>query len=245
MLMHIFSDDSKFWYYFANSSAPLGDQPWSTLKDLNIMRELESADCVILEGSSGTSDWYPFGLTEYYYDHIAEPSVLEAVKQNIRSNSDWLASIKKDKYPAGASEDEILTMESKIICRDRQTVAIKAENGKFISAGGDTDKELIANRDGASDWEIYSILYLPNGKVALYSYKNKFLSAELAQRGELSSTRTHIGDWEMFTIENPEEGKIALKASNGKYVSLDRKSLQLISGANSIGKSETFEIVKK
>ncbi|HXU26418.1 MAG TPA: hypothetical protein VN698_04240, partial [Bacteroidia bacterium] len=42
MLMHIFTEDSKFWYYFATTSFPIGDVAGVPLKDVNVVKELET-----------------------------------------------------------------------------------------------------------------------------------------------------------------------------------------------------------
>ncbi|MGZ3865216.1 MAG: alginate O-acetyltransferase AlgX-related protein, partial [Bacteroidia bacterium] len=242
IMKFVFSDDSKFWYYFNNASVPLGDQPWGSLKDLNIIHELESSDCVLLEGSMGTTDWYPFGVADYYYEHVVVPGILEAVKQNVKGNKNWTDNLMKND-PEGYSQEELITQAARRVCRDRSTIVIKAANNKFVCAGGDEQKELLANRDAASDWETYNMLQLANDRVAIYSHKNKFLSAELAQHNEITSTRTNIGDWEMFAVEGKGDGFVAFKASNGKYLSLDVKSQRIVASANSVGQNEKFKIV--
>ncbi|MGZ3862616.1 MAG: alginate O-acetyltransferase AlgX-related protein [Bacteroidia bacterium] len=242
MFKYLFSDDSKFWYYFNNISAPMGDQPMGSLKDLNIMKELESADVVILEGSPGTSDWYPFGLADYYYDNIAPAEIIECVKRNVAGNGPWIQNLRSQR-PPDMNDEEMILAEVKRVCRDKEVISIKAANGKFICAGATEQKELLANRDAASDWETYNMLKLGNGMVAIYSYKNTFLSAELGQKNEITSTRNNIGDWEMFRVEGKGDGFVAFKASNGKYLSLDGKSLQIVASANSVGVNEKFKLI--
>ena len=142
MVGQIFSPDSKFLHYFGETYAPFDDQQFGKKEKLDVMRELESADIVILEGSIGTIDIYPFGVAEYYYNNVTKPEVVEYVRKYVATNPTVLEGLKKRNAPK--SIDELVFDEAKRMCRDRQTFTLKAANDKFISAGGDGDKELVA-----------------------------------------------------------------------------------------------------
>ena len=42
------------------------------MEDVDIVKELESADIVILEGSMGTLGEFPFGVADYYQDNFSK-----------------------------------------------------------------------------------------------------------------------------------------------------------------------------
>ncbi|HEX7414489.1 MAG TPA: hypothetical protein VF411_10645 [Bacteroidia bacterium] len=242
MLMNIFTEDSKFWYYFAMNSCPIGDAAGCPLKDINIMKELETADIVLLISNISTLDRFPFGVTDYYYNNVAPPEILESVCQNIKGSSAWMANLNNKTSTTNLSIDEKVTAEAKRICRNKKNFTLKAANDKYICAGGAEDKILFANRDAGSDWETFSALFLENDKVAIYSYKNKFLSSELSNKAEIVSNKIGIDTWEMFTIIRLDNDFVAFKASNGKYFSLDEKSLQIFATGSYIGKNEKFKL---
>lgn len=244
MLMHIFSEDSKFWFYFARHSFPLGDVPGVPLESMNIMKELESADVVLLVGNIGTIGEFPFGVADYYYDNIAANGVLNAIKNNLKGNSVKMGLIKEEARTKAITPEEALQEKAKEICRDRNLVRLVGTNGKYLCAGGEEAKAPLANRDQASDWETFSMVELGNGEVAFYSYKNRFLSAELHSTKEISGTRENIGAWEIFRVVKLEKEFIAIQASNGKYISLDEKSGKLYATATSIGKNEKFKCIE-
>ena len=242
MLMNIFTEDSKFWYYFAMNSCPIGNAAGCPLKEINIMKELSTADIVLLIGNISTLDRFPFGVADYYYNNVSQPEIMEAVQKNIKENLLWTAKLNVQKNLSKASLDEIIKTEANRVCRDKKTFTIRAANGKFVCAGGNEDKVLIVNRDVASDWETFSSLNLGDDKVVIYSYKNRFLSAELGSKAEITSTRTNIGGWEIFVLQNLGDDFVAFKASNGKYLSLDEKTQQLFANADKIGANEKFKI---
>ena len=242
MLMNIFTEDSKFWYYFAMNSCPIGDAAGIPLKEVNVMRELETADIVLLIGNISTLDRFPFGVTDYYYNNIASPEIVEAVQKNIKENSLWMTKLNGKITSSNQSIDEIVTAEAKCVCRDKKTFTIKAANKKYVCAGGNEDKILIVNREVASDCETFSLLNLGDDKVAIYSYKNRFLCPELYSKAEITSTRIAIGGWETFTLQDLGDDFVAFKASNGKYISLDEKTQQLFAIADKIGPNEKFKI---
>jgi hypothetical protein len=245
MLMHIFSEDSKFWYYFAKTSCPLSDEGGVPLQALDIIEELESADYILLIGNPGTSGAFPFGVADYYFDNVAKSCLMESLTGMIKSDGKWMETIRNKVVLSDATDDEIINQEAKQICRNKKSIQLKASNNKFICAGGDDDKVLLANRDSASGWETFHLIQIGNDRVALSSYKNLFLSVELNGKKELTANRKTIGGWEIFTIQHLENDFIALKADNGKYLSLDEKTQQLFANANCAGKNEKFKLIDR
>lgn len=68
LMMHVFSEDSRYWYYFSKSF-PLSDLAGSEMKDVDVMKEIESADLVILFSNISTMDDFPFGVADYYHEN--------------------------------------------------------------------------------------------------------------------------------------------------------------------------------
>ncbi|MGZ3940727.1 MAG: DUF7910 domain-containing protein [Bacteroidia bacterium] len=231
VMQKLFSEDSKFWYYFATTSFPIGDVAGVPLHDIDVMKELRSAYYVLLVGNISTMDAFPYGIADYYFNNISTGEVNYAIIELVRGVKD---------LNKGATDQNTINMITKQICRDAKRTYIMAANGKYICAGGEEEENLVANRDEASDWERFVIYKLESNKVAISSYKNNFLSAELGKKGEITSTRNKIGGWEKFEIIQLGEGMIAFKADNGKYLSLDRRSGQIFASASVIGKDEKF-----
>jgi hypothetical protein len=239
---HMFSSDSWFWFYFASNSVPMGDGPWVDLKSLDIMQQLESADCVVLLGSIGTLDWFPFGVADYYYEHIGDPQIFAGLIKCISDNQAWVKQIRAKEGLTNASAENLINTEAKNIFRDKMPCYLRASNGKCICSGSTEDRLVLANRDVGSLWELFYMLKLTNNTVAVFSYKNKYLSVDLGSNAEVTSVNTNLGSWETFTIEDLAGGFIAIKAVNGKYLSLDEKTQKIYANGNAIGKNEKFKM---
>ncbi|HKC69229.1 MAG TPA: hypothetical protein VKG26_13420 [Bacteroidia bacterium] len=242
MLMNIFTEDSKFWYYFATTSFPIGDVAGVPLKDINIMHELETADIVLLNGNISTLSGFPFGITDYYYNNVSNPAIIDAVQKIIKGNSLWMEKLNATAAVSNVLINEVAETNARVICRNKRAITLKASNGKYICAGGDEDKILLANREAPYAWETFYMLQLDDNKIAIYSYKNKFLSAELSDKTEITSAKTNIDAWETFTLQNLDNDFVAIKACNGKYLSLDKHTQQLFANADKIGVNEKFKI---
>jgi hypothetical protein len=233
-LLHIFSEDSKFWYYFAQTSFPIGDLAGVPLKDIDVMKELETADFVILFASIGTLKEFPFGVTDYYYDHIAkETELISGISSYLKMNNNMSQKI------SGETLDKTILEEALKICRDKEVVKIKALNNKYLSSEGG---RILADKEKPSTWETFTLIPLGNNKYAIASHENKFLSSEIYSKAEITSTRININEWEVFTMVSLDNNNVAFKACNGKYISADEKSHLLFAKAISIGKEEIFQL---
>jgi hypothetical protein len=245
MMSKIFSEDSKFWFYFASTSYSLDDVSSVPLSDLNIMNELYSADLVIISGSVGNLTNFPFGITDYYYNNVAAPSIFEGVHEYIVSRPNWLSSMKNKASAQNKHPEDIITAEAKQICRDRLIFNLKASNGLFVCANSANHDLVTADKQQANTWETFSVLKLDENNVAIISSQDKFFSAELNAKGEITANRIRIGDWETFKMIKLGDNFVAFMAANGKYLSLDEKSLQLFAVGNAIGKAEKFQVIIK
>jgi hypothetical protein len=88
-------------------------------------------------------------------------------------------------------------------------VALRANNGQFISAEGGGGQKVVANRDAIKKWETFTVLRadgsgdkISNGQqVALRANNGQFICAEGGGGQKVVANRNAIGPWETFTIE--------------------------------------------
>lgn len=244
MLQYIFSEDSKYWYYFAKYSFPLSDVAGLLLKDINVMEEINSADYVILVGSYGTTGQFPFGITDYYYDNICAPPAFEGIKDYIKSEPIWLEKLTRSALLESCTSEEKINYEAKGICRDAKTFNLLAKNNKYVCADAAKNDIIIADKEIPSTWELFTEFQLGGNHVALCSFQNKFLSTELNKDMKITANRKQVQGWEIFTKIDLGNNEVAYLAVNGKYLSVDSKTMQLFANATSITEKETFLIKK-
>ncbi len=245
MLMHIFSDDSKFWFYFAKTSFPIGDVAGVPLTDVDVMKELQSADLVILVGSISTMGNFPYGITDYYYEHSNQAGMTECTRGYIKNNIPWMALLNKNAALQKKPVDALIAEEAQKIAAGSKSFNLMAANGKYLCANAARNDIIDADKVKASGWELFSLLQLDENKVAVLSFKNKFLSTELHDQQQITANRIKIGEWEIFTKIDLGNGKVAFKAANGMYLSLDEKSQQVFATAKEIGRNERFQFMEK
>jgi hypothetical protein len=239
VMNNVFSDDSKFWYYFATNSFPLSDAPPEALFGLDIVSELQTADFVILIGSFSTYGNFPFGVTDYYFNHSSE-CIFNSLFQYEKAHTAINNSNQKN-----VNTDSVAFAKSSSILKHMKTIQMVGYNGKYVCADGGRKGMVTADKVKPSAWETFNILRLNNNLCAICSYEHKFVSADLGMNNEVAANRPKMADWEIFTIENLENNMIALKAANGKYLTVDEKTLQLFANSNSIGEKEKFSLITK
>jgi hypothetical protein len=245
MLMHIFSDDSRFWYYFATTAYSLSGDTANIplMKDADVMDELRSADYVILFGNLSTLSWFPYGVTDYYYDHVSKPSIVGNLIESIKDNPKWIETIKTKKINMDIAINELITQEAKHIFSKRKIINIKATNHKYVFADASHNNMIAASTDNAWEWETFAIINLENDKVAIYSHEGKYLSVELGNKMEVTANTIKITGQETFTLIKLGNDSVVFKAVNGKYLSVDEKTQQIFANGNSIGKNEKFKLI--
>lgn len=243
MMKDIFSEDSKFWYYFANTSFPIGDVAGVPLKEIDIIHELQTANIVLLIGSMSTLTDFPFGVTDYYYDNISSPEMFTGIKEYIKSKPNWFEKLSKAAVLQIKPADELIDLEAKRILRDKTFFNLKAKNGKFVCADAGQDNIVVADKEMASTWEVFSYLQLDENNIVITSFRDKFFSAELNSKGEIIATRNRIGAWEIFTKTELDNNFVAFKSTNGKYLSFDEKSKRIFANGNSLGEKEKFKMI--
>ncbi len=240
---HVFSEDSRFWYYFA-TSFPIAGYSGIPIKNVDVIKELESADLVILMCYTGNLSKFPFGVSDFYYNN-KDHNIATIIGDNINNTPSWKKNIiAKGKAQAkDVSDDEWIAREADRIDLSKTVFQLKAFNNKFVCADGAHNNIIIADKPKASSWETFTLLSLENNNCAIYSYDQKFFSAELHSKNEINASKTYIAQWETFTIVRLNDGFVAFKASNGMYLSVDKESLQLFATATSIGKQELFKMI--
>jgi hypothetical protein len=152
MLQHIFSTDSRFWFYFGLNSYPLNDAPGlPLLKGADAMEELESADYVILMCNISTLDYFPYGVADYYYENINTPRITAIIKEYINYNCSWLENIAKEKEAKTMPFDDLLIKKAKQVRSNRMVFNLMAANQKYVCTDEGTNNLLYANRESISN----------------------------------------------------------------------------------------------
>lgn len=185
VLPDIFSSESRYWYYF-KKSFPLSDDAWNEIKDVDVVKELESSDYVILFSNVGTLYGFPYGVTDYYYAHITKPEFFQNDKKTIKKFFHLKAANNKYVCADAAHND--------IVIADRDTAsswetfsllelgnnqcAIYSSSNKFFSAELGQHGEITATRDNIAGWETFTIVKLENNFVAFKAANGKNLSLD-------------------------------------------------------------------
>jgi len=232
-LNYVFSDDSQFWYYFEKTSFPINGNAPILMSDINIINELHSADYVILLCSFGSTDRFPYGITEYYNKNTPKRMIsiiLEALDNHYLN-------------PNKQTNTSTKLTEAKNILQNQKTILLKAYNNKYVCSDGTSDNTMIADKEKASSWETFHLLEFGKNRVAIFDYNNNILSAELGGNGKLICNRGHIKEWESFEIIYIDKNHIALKAYNNKFITVNKMDKKLYANSNSIEEASKFEIL--
>ncbi|MBI4930564.1 MAG: hypothetical protein HY841_07370 [Bacteroidetes bacterium] len=199
----IFSDDSKYWYYF-KQSLPISDAAGCEIKDVDVMEELESADIVLLFGSMGIGE-FPFGVTDYYYEKISKP------KKTIisRDKKTFLLKAANNKYVCADGNLNNLVVANRknaqgwetfsLLLFEKNQCSILAYNNTFLSAELGQHNEITATRDNIADWEIFTLIKLDSNHVAFKAANGKYLSVE-EKTLQLFAIGNTIGNQEKFEM---------------------------------------------
>jgi len=204
-LMHIFSDDSKYWYYFRNSF-PLSDAPVVGMEYLDITKELESADFVFLVGSMGTLGEFPFGVADYYFNNFNNPKKFQGAGQG--ENIFYLKAA-NNKYVSVDGDHNNLVIADRDSASSKETFsllnlqhdkcAISSYANKFFSAELAHQNEITANREGVADWETFMMVKVDSDHVAFKAVNGKYLSVD-EKSFELFAKGDSIGRNEKFEM---------------------------------------------
>ncbi len=208
-LMHIFSEDSRYWYYF-KTSFPLSQEPPDEMKDVDVLKELETADFVFLVGSMGTMGEFPFGVADYYHEHVTDPEKFQAIKDEASKNTQtcYLKAANNKFIYADSSTKNILTANRdtpsdraifKLISLEDNNYAIRSFDDKYLSAELGHENEITATRKIASGWETFEIIRLAGNQIALKAANGKFVTID-AKSKQLYASGVSIGEQEKFQL---------------------------------------------
>lgn len=135
------------------------------------------------------------------------------------------------------------------------TIALRADNGKFVAAELDTpDVPLTATRDRIGGWERFEVLTtagqpttLVDGKaIALRAANGKYVCADVSQAGvPVLANRERIGPWETFRVRARSGGAWAFESSQGSFLcaELGTPDARLVANRSIAGPWERFEAV--
>lgn len=208
-LMDVFSEDSRYWYYF-KTSFPLSQAPSEEIKEVDVMKELETADFVFLVGSMGTLGEFPFGVTDYYYDRVTNPEKFKSIKEET-GNAGQVCFLKaaNGKYVfADSSHENILTALSDtpseretftLINLEGNKYTILSFNKKYLSAELGHENEITATRDKASSWETFEMIKADSNHVAFIAANGKYLSLDKKSQ-KLFATEEIMEEQEKFQM---------------------------------------------
>ena len=108
-----------------------------------------------------------------------------------------------------------LSFDAELIWRvsgntDKAVKAYKVDDGSYLTV--DDGGTVRADGDGTSNTDLFEVIGLGDGRVALKAWNGLYLSAR--SDGSVTATSFRMNDNEIFTVEG--ENDLALKARNGK-----------------------------
>lgn len=120
-------------------------------------------------------------------------------------------------------------------------VAIKAANGKYISAD---ENNINAKAAAVGDREKFEIVFGIHPQVVIRSFEGRYVRVE--QEEAIANKEQQFGVTTLLTLEYEGLGKYAIKATNGKYLGIDGPG---VVRADRTAKSEkelfSFEFVQR
>lgn len=133
------------------------------------------------------------------------------------------------------------------------TIALKAANGKFITAdqadGIPHWGALMANRDSIGAWERFEVQPRTGGRYALRASNARYVSGEREGLFQAVADRDSIGEWELFELQEMPGGGYALRTTEGRYLAVELAEgaacpLCIVADRAQAGPWETFEVLR-
>jgi len=123
-------------------------------------------------------------------------------------------------------------------------IALKASNGKYVSAEGQGASPLRASADSVGAWETFEMLPQGDLTMALKAANAKYVCNPAGGSMPLVATSDVLDASAVFTLQPLDDTRVALVASNGKYVSNVQSGAQpLQADQDKVGDAEIFSIV--
>ncbi|MBK7946226.1 MAG: hypothetical protein IPJ85_13390 [Flavobacteriales bacterium] len=95
-----------------------------------------------------------------------------------------------------------------LIKQDSSRYALRASNGRYVSAERDGAFQAVADRDSVGEWELLEVVRLDSHRVAFRTTEGRYLSAEQSEGAAcrlcILSDRAELGAWETFAVEHQE-----------------------------------------
>jgi hypothetical protein len=189
-------------------------------------------------------DSFTYLMVKYFQESFHE-SVFIHDEWKYRMREDLIINEKPDIVLNIILETEIhklldYPMEGEVDLPLERHISLKTKGGKYVCA--ESSNYLFANRDAASEWETFSLIWISKNKVALMAYTKKFVCVEVNSGSELTASRDIRGAWETFEIVNSPDGSVLLKGCNDKYFSIDEQTGKIYSNAASPSEATSFYI---
>ncbi len=83
---------------------------------------------------------------------------------------------------------------------DADHLALRAANGRFVSADGGGGGELRANRERPRDWETFHIRPQGGGRIAFETERGYYLTAQIGGNATMRADRSSVGNDEIFRL---------------------------------------------
>lgn len=125
---------------------------------------------------------------------------------------------------------------------EEKKVNIKSFHDTYVTMDMEKGGQLFANRKDAKDWEVFTIVTLENGKIAIKASNNKYITVD--KEGKLYARALVPQEAEMFEMVSVSDSWVAFKAFNGNYITADKdKKFQLTATRSNIQEWESFNII--
>jgi len=119
-----------------------------------------------------------------------------------------------------------------------QTIWLRGSNNQYVSSENGQNP-MMCNRASVGGWEQFTVVGLPDGKVALRGTNNLYVSSMNGTAAMLCD-RPSVGGWEAFEWVSLGGNAVALKGFNGQYVSSENGASGMMCNRPSVGGWETF-----
>jgi hypothetical protein len=119
-----------------------------------------------------------------------QPAVIRAANLYLSFDSQEIKNV--------LASDTIKAKKFFLLRLGNDRVAVKTEEGKYLSANMNNNAQITASTVWIADWEQFSLVELPGGKCALKAVNGKFLSVQSTEPHQLIATAETIGPNESF-----------------------------------------------
>jgi len=116
-------------------------------------------------------------------------------------------------------------------------VSLRSHHGHYVC--GEPNHVVIANRPARAQWEAWTIVPTPDGRVAFRSYHGKLLCAE--QNHSVVANRDAVGPWESWTPVPLGPNAFAFRSHHGKFLCAEPNGV-VVANRDAQGPWEVFTV---